>query len=244
MKKRIKIADIPLEVETQFDSLYHAEEYETTEAPAFSVCITEQDLRDEERKSVMECVHEHIPYPGYAATELENTAIYRKIAEKLPEYDALVFHGSAVAVGNRAYLFTAKSGTGKTTHTNLWLKNIEGSFVVNGDKPILRVMDGKPVVCGTPWMGKEGLGQNGIVPLAAICFLDRGQENRIENVAFQAAFPRLLGQSYRPETGAGVVKTVKLLEKIGQSVPLYELFCNMEDEAALVAFGGMANDQL
>ena len=244
MKKRIKVAGIPIEVETQFDSLPNTKDYETTDAPAFSVCITEQDLRDEERKSVMECVHEHIPYPGHTAAELENTAVYRKIAAKLPEYDALVFHGSAVAVGERAYLFTAKSGTGKTTHTNLWLKNIEGSFVVNGDKPILRLMDGNPVVCGTPWMGKEGFGQNAIVPLSAICVLNRGQENRIEKAAFQTVFPRLLGQSYRPENGALVVKTVKLLEQIGQRVSLYELFCNMEDEAARVAFGGMANDQL
>ena len=167
--------------------------------------------------------------------------MYRKIAMKLPEYDGFVFHGSAVAVGEKAYLFTAKSGTGKTTHTNLWLKNIEGSYIVNGDKPILRIIDGQSFVCGTPWMGKEGCGCNKIVPLSAICLLSRGTENHIEKTAFQKVYPRLIGQCYRPESGALIAKTVKLLERIGGCVPIYELFCNMEDEAAMVAFGGMSD---
>ena len=73
----------------------------------------------EQKKSMAECAYEGIPYPNYSSAELENTAVYRKIAMKLPEYDAFVFHASAVAVGERAYLFTAKSGTGKTTVANI-----------------------------------------------------------------------------------------------------------------------------
>ncbi len=243
MKKRLKLAGIPIEIHTLFDSLIHTEAYETEAPPAFTVRITQQDIGIEQRKSMAECAYEGVAYPGYFPVELENTAVYRKIAEKLPEYDALVFHGSAVAVGGKAYLFTAKSGTGKTTHTNLWLKNIAGSFVVNGDKPILRIIDGKPFVCGTPWMGKEGYGCSEIVPLSAICFLHRGAENHIEKTEFAKIYPRLIGQAYRPENGALVAKTVKLLERIGQSVPLYELSCNMEDEAAIISFGGMSDDE-
>ena len=127
MDKKIKLANIPIEIHTLFDSLFHTEEYETDETPDFTVCTTEQDIIAEQKKSIAECAYEGIPYPNYSPAELENTAIYRKIADKLPEYDGLVFHGSAVAVGEKAFLFTAKSGTGKTTHTNLWLKNIKGS---------------------------------------------------------------------------------------------------------------------
>lgn len=231
-----------MEIRTLFGPLKNAESYETEEKPVFTVGITEQDILNEQRKSMAECAYEGIAYPGYSPAELESTAVYRKIAEKLPEYDGFVFHGSAVAFDGKTYLFTAKSGTGKTTHTRLWLKNIPGSYVVNGDKPILRLIDGKPFVCGTPWMGKEGYGCNEIVPLGAVCFLGRGEENRIEKTAFQKIYPRLISQSYRPENGPLMVKTVRMLEKIGNCVPIYELSCNMEDEAAFVAFKGMCSE--
>lgn len=244
MEKRIILAGIPIEIHTLFDSLCHTEDYETDEPPAFSLSISGEDLLYEQRKSMEEAAYEGLPCPAYSPAELESTAVYRKIAARLPDYDALVFHGSAVAVGDKAYLFTAKSGTGKTTHTGLWLKNIEGSYVVNGDKPILRIMDGRPFVCGTPWMGKEGLGCGRNVPLAAICLLNRSADNRIEKADFGKVYLRLIGQSYRPPEGGLVAKTVKLLERIGQSVPIFELFCNMEDEAALVSFGGMSDDKI
>lgn len=242
MIKNIKLAGIPIEIHTLFDSLRNTELYETDEKPAFTVKTNERDIAAERQKSMAEAAYEGIVYPGYSPAELENTAVYRKIAAKLPEYDAFVFHGSAVAVGDRAYLFTAKSGTGKTTHTNLWLKTIPGSYVVNGDKPILRIFDGKPYVCGTPWMGKEGYGCNATVLLSALCFLNRGDKNSIEKTDFGKIFPRLIGQSYRPENGELLVKTIKCLEIIGHSVPMYELFCNMDDEAATVAFNGMLEE--
>ena len=131
---------------------------------------------------------------------------------KMPDYDALVFHGSAVAVGEKAYLFTAKSGTGKTTHTALWLKNVPGSYVVNGDKPILRFMNGQVFVCGTPWMGKEALGCSRVVPLDGLCILSRGRENRIRPAEFANVMPILIAQSYRPPDRIALVKTMKLMQ--------------------------------
>ena len=240
MDKTLKLAGIPIGVRTLYDSLTDVGDYEADEAPAFVVETTEEDILDEQQKSIAEAAFEGLPCPAYTPARLENTAVYRKIAAPLPEYDAFVFHGSAVAVDGRAYLFTAKSGTGKTTHTNLWLKNIEGSFVVNGDKPILRLIDGKPFVCGTPWMGKEGMGCAVNVPLHAICFLNRGTENRIEKTEFSALFSRLIGQAYRPPDGKLVAQTVRLLEQICKGANLYTLFCTMEDEAAAVSFGGMS----
>lgn len=244
MNKTIRLAEIPVEIITLYDSVANTEDYETKQTPAFSVCISEQDITNERQISINEYAHEGKPYPDFSPAELENTAVYRKIADKLPEYDGMVFHGSAVAIGNRAYLFTAKSGTGKTTHTNLWLKNIEGSYIVNGDKPIIRLIDGKPCVCGTPWMGKEKQGCNKVVPLGAICFLNRGKENKIEKTDFLSVYPRFLSQAYRPEKGEMIKKTIKLLEKIAEAVPFYELYCNTENEAALVSFRGMTDEQI
>lgn len=240
MKKILKLAGIPIEINTIYNSLPEVcEIYETSETPLFSVSITEQDIFNERQKSIEECAFEGIPYPNYSPCALESTAVYRKIADKLPDYDALVFHGSAVAVGEKAVLFTAKSGTGKTTHTKLWLKNIEGSYIVNGDKPIIRIIGGKIYVCGTPWMGKEGYGDNKTVPLSAICILNRAEQNSIREIGFSSALGSLLGACYRPPESMAMIKTAKLVEKIGQGVKLCELFCNMQDEAARISYEGM-----
>ena len=243
MQENIKIAGIPIQINSVYDSLGNsADDYKTQEKPQIIINVTVQDIINEEAKSKAECAYEKIAYPNFTTSQLENTAIYRKIAMELPKFDATVFHGSAVAVNDEAYLFTAKSGTGKTTHTNLWLQNINGSYIINGDKPILRIIDGKVNVCGTPWMGKEGLGTNKTVPLKSICFLRRGEQNKITHAEFNKVMPELIGQSYRPPNGDMLIKTVKLLERIGKSVKLYELECNMEDEAALVAYEGMKDD--
>lgn len=239
MKTRLKIADIVFEITTVFDCLKNTEDY-CTDAP-FDVKIElkNEDIEDERIKSIRECEYENIPYPDYPDYMLENTAVYRKIAAVLPNFDAFVFHGSAVAKDNKAYIFTAKSGTGKTTHTDLWLKNIDGSFIINGDKPIIRMIENKPFVYGTPWMGKENSGTNKKVPLFAVCRLERSKENRIEKSSFQELFPFLLGQCYRPTDGALLNKTVKDLTDIMSAVKLYTLYCNKEDEAAFTAYNGL-----
>ena len=241
MEKTIKLAGIPIGISSLYDSLPNAKEFETAEEPAFTVRVSNKEIVAEQAKVLREATYEkRIPCPQYSLEELENTAIYRKIAEILPHYNGLVFHGSAVAVGEKAYLFTAKSGTGKTTHSRLWLKNIPGSYIVNGDKPVLRLIDGKPFVCGTPWMGKEHYGCSKNVPLAAVCFLNRGEENRIKKASFSSVLPQLIGQAYRPPDAELLTKTIRIMEKMGEGVSFYELYCNMSDEAAKLSYAIMS----
>ena len=208
----------------------------------FEVTIREEDISAEREKVRAEYALEGLPYEEFPPSSLETTAIYRKIGQQLPRYGGVIFHGSAVAIGERAYLFTAKSGTGKTTHTNLWLKTIPGSYIVDGDKPILRLTDGGVTVCGTPWNGKEGLGTNAMVPLKAICLLERGEENRIRQITFQEALSTVIGQTYRSPNRAVLAETLKIIGRLGRQVDFYRLSCNMEDEAALVSFRGMVHD--
>ncbi|MBR7071628.1 MAG: hypothetical protein IKI29_05670, partial [Clostridia bacterium] len=173
----------------------------------FSVLVEECDI-DQEKKIVQSQYHrERKTPPRCSIEELEETVVHRKIAQHLPFYHAFVFHGSAVAVKNRCFIFAAVSGTGKTTHTDLWLKNIPGSFVVNGDKPILRMESDGVYVYGTPWMGKEGMGCNQKVPLHAVCFLSRGKENIIVPCSFSDIVPRFLGQIYRPHHRETILQT-------------------------------------
>ena len=206
---------------------------------SFHIETKPEDIRFEQEKSIREATLEGTPAILYPDPYLETLAVYRKIAVRMPEYDTWLMHGSAVAVGEEAFLFTAASGTGKTTHTRLWLEQIPGTYVVNGDKPLLRMRDGLCEICGTPWSGKENMNRNVIVPLRAVCFLNRGAENRIEEIPFRDAAPLLLQQSFRSNIPFVMQKTMTLVRSLGDCVRFYRLFCNMEPEAALVSWNGM-----
>jgi hypothetical protein len=206
---------------------------------SFRTETTPEDIRFEQEKALREAALEGNAAVLYPDSYLETLAVYRKIAVRMPEYDTWLMHGSAVAVGEEAFLFTAASGTGKTTHTRLWLEQIPGAYVVNGDKPLLRLRDGFCEVCGTPWSGKENMNRNVIVPLRAICFLNRGAETQIEEISFRDAAPLLLQQSYRPRDSLIMQKTMTMIRALGDCTRFYCLFCNMEPEAALVSWNGM-----
>ena len=105
----------------------------------------------------------------------ESIVVHRKISEAMLNFNIILLHGAAIAVGNRCYVFTAPSGTGKTTHVKKWLKKIPGSFIVNGDKPYIDVK--KKLVYGSPWCGKEGMNTNTSIPLCGIISLERGEMN-------------------------------------------------------------------
>lgn len=244
MKTVVKIAEIPFEADTLFDASVQAfAAYQTDEAPLFTIKTEAKDIEKERRHAILSASHEKKTCPHFSREQLESTALCRKIAEQLPRYDAFLFHGAAVAVGENAFLFTAPSGTGKTTHARLWCKNIDGAFMVNGDKPIVRLIEGKPFVCGTPWQGKENLGCAKIFPLCAIAFLHRSDENRVEKAKNTDAALRLLRQTFRPTNGEAIRKTMDLLQKTEKTVPLYELFCNCDDDAATVAFNEMGGQK-
>ena len=178
-------------------------------------------------------------YPGLTRELVQTHSFYSLLLER----DVLLFHGCVMACEGRAYLFTAPSGTGKTTHCRLWLDRFPGSHVLNGDKPLLRIEEERVFACGTPWQGKERYGCNEILPLEAICFLERDTVNHIAPVSFHDAFPALLAQTHRPAGGAAMLKTLALLEKLGQRTRLYRLGCNREPEAAELSFTTMHGDR-
>jgi hypothetical protein len=137
-------------------------------------------------------------------------------------------------------LFTAASGTGKSTHTRLWREHFgDRAVMVNDDKPLLRIEDGKVTVCGSPWNGKHALGTNTMVPLKGLCILTRARENSIEPLSPAEAFPLLLQQTHRVKDAQGTLKVLELLNKLSNSTGLYRLGCNMDPEAAVVAYNGM-----
>ena len=149
-------------------------------------------------------------------------------------------HGSLVAVDGQGYLFTAKSGTGKSTHTRLWCQVFgDRAVMVNDDKPFLKISDSGVWVCGSPWSGKHGLDTNVTAPLQGICILERGAENQIEPCDREAAMPMLLHQGYCPLAQEKRKDYEELIGKLAKRVPLWQMRCNKDPQAAEVAYDAM-----
>jgi hypothetical protein len=216
--------------------------YAADGAPLFAVGINQADIDFERTKSAQEDMVQRRPVRDYDDAYLENLAVCRKIAEKMPEYDTFLFHGSAIAVDGSAYIFTARSGTGKSTHARLWREMLgDRAVMVNDDKPLIRVHpDGSATVYGTPWDGKHHLSSNIAVPVWAICILERAQENHIREISRAEALPVLLQQTYRPADPATLAKTLTLLGRL--NVKLYRLGCNMDTGAARLSYNTMKEE--
>ncbi len=238
---KLKIAGHVAAVRSLFDStplFFHA--YLTQEVPEFSVAVTPEDITFERDMSLQEAKEEGFRPRNFPDTYLERLAIQRKVAEALFHWDILLLHGSAVAVDGACYIFIAKSGTGKSTHTRLWRQAFgDRAVMVNDDKPFLRIDREQVLVCGSPWSGKHGLDTNTEVPLKGICLLERGTENRICRDG-DAISCFLLQQCYRPLSTAQHPKYLELVGSLGQKTPLWRMQCNREPDAALTSYRAMS----
>ena len=238
----IELAGITFRILSQYpdiERLCHA--YKTMDPPEIELRISLGDITLERERSARDdirCGRQVKDWPdGY----LETLAVYRKIAERMPAYNTFLFHGSCVAVDGIGYLFTAKSGTGKSTHSRLWRELLgDRAVMVNDDKPLIRVNpDGTATVYGTPWDGKHHLSTNIAVPLKAICILERAKQNTIRQITAGEAYPMLLQQAYRPMDSTALSKTLTLIDKLAASVSLWGLGCNTDIEAARIAYETM-----
>ncbi len=217
------------------DTYFLCRKFIVNECAETEIFISEEDIKVEQTNSDLVEIHHD---KGY----LETLAIYRKICEKMLDYDTFLMHGAVVGYQDSAYMFTAVSGTGKTTHIMKWLRKLEGSYVVNGDKPLIKITDDEAIACGTPWRGKERLGKNCMVPLKAIVLMERGEDNVVEEIAFEKALSFLLRQTYMPEDVIMMKKTLTLLSKLKGRVRFYKyVFNNMKDDAFEVAYGGIVS---
>ncbi len=237
----VSLAGVAIEILPLHGYIYrYCQDYLTDEPPAFTLAATQADIDYERSCSEAEDRLEGLPIREFSDSYLETLAVYRKIAEALCSRDILLFHGSCIAVDGTAYLFTAKSGTGKSTHAALWARAFgDRCQAVNDDKPLLRVTPEGVIACGTPWNGKHRRGSNITCPLKAICILERSERNHIEKISAKEGYALLLQQTYRPKDPGGLARTLTVLDKLLSRVALYRLGCNMDPEAALVSYRGM-----
>ena len=195
--------------------------------PEFAVTVTEEEILEQCRKN-----------PEFTREYLEYLCIHQAIAEKLPYYHRLVFHGAVITYKENCVLFTAPSGTGKTTHISLWRKYLGRDVdIVNGDKPMIKVDDCGAVAYGTPWCGKEGWQKNRKARLSAICFLRRGEVPGIRRAEPAECLDPLMHQVFLPlmdTEGSG--RTLEDLDRLVSKVPLYILECDISEESVKCVF--------
>ena len=225
----IELAEIVMQIDNRYDYTERlCRDYLTDKQPELFLSVTEEEIaaEDDGRRFPM----------GY----LESVALYRKISEAILDRDGFLLHAAVLEVDGQAYAFSANSGTGKTTHIKLWGELFgDRCRVINGDKPLLRVRDGEVRIYGTPWSGKEGWNTNTSAPLKALCFLERSAENRIVRLSDGQALPLLFGQLAMPVEESAAMRLLDSLDRLLCTVPCYRLGCNMEPEAAQVAYDAM-----
>ena len=238
--RRYKIADKVVEINSIYSDVHtYCKDYISNEKQDYNVTITQDDINFERYKSEQEDIKEGIKIRNFSDRYLEELAVYRKISDKMIEYDTMLFHGSVVAVDGEAYLFTAKSGTGKSTHTRLWKKYFgERAVMINDDKPLIHI-DKECRVYGTPYNGKHGIGNNISAPLKSICILERSKSNKIIQISKTEAYSMLMQQVYRPCNPDKLERVMFLVDKLAECIKLYRLGCNMDLKAVEIAYNGM-----
>ena len=184
-----------------------------------------------------------IDFPHLDCDTIEYMFLGAEYYTALVHFNGMMLHSSCVVYDDKAYLFSAPSGTGKSTHTQLWLKRFPGSYILNDDKPAIRITENGIYAYGTPFSGKTDLNVNTGVPIGGICVIERGETNKIETLPTDEALFSIMNQTVRPSKEDEMDKMLDTLDKVVSNVPVYRLSCNMDISAAEVAYDGMKGSQ-
>ena len=236
----MKIAGHTAKITSGFESTpQYFKSYLCEDPPEFSITVTRENIDFEQADLLEEAQRDGFRPRVFTDPFLERAAIQRAFAEYLFDYGILLFHGSAIAVDGEGYLFTAHSGTGKSTHTRLWRQVFgDRAVMVNDDKPFLELRADGIWLHGSPWSGKHGLDTNICVPLKGICVLERGEENRIRPASREETLPMLQKQAFAP-ISKDCSAFLTLVDTLSRQIPLWKLTCNRQPEAALTAWEAM-----
>jgi hypothetical protein len=229
MKRYYKITDLIVEMDT----------FGRTESQALPYLAEGYPEADISIVSGWEKFQKKFPFISDSESEYYCSA-YRFYTQ-LVDFSGLMLHSSAVIMDGRAYLFSAPSGTGKSTHTQLWLDVFgDRATILNDDKPAIRRIDGVWYAYGTPWSGKYDMSINTRVPLGGICVLRRGEVNKIELYRGYGAIKDVFEQTPRNANADYVTKLLELLDSLLCEVPVWRMECNIDPEAARMAYAAMS----
>ena len=217
--------------------------YQTEKVPEITVEITPEDVDFSLTHLARYFGEPSVPYSdGF----LENVSIQNVLSRRLLEYNVLALHGSALCMDGKAIIFVARSGTGKSTHARFWRETFgDRVWMINDDKPMIRIESGKAFVYGTPWDGKHHLSRNASAPLRAIVKLERDAENHIEPMNRADAFQVLMTHGVCTRrgpmrlSGEAKLRAMALETALLDVAEFYRLGCSPEPDAALAAWEGM-----
>lgn len=200
----------------------------------FSIQLSQEDILFE---------RQHTTEDNFSSAYLETLALLRKIADIFPNYQRFLIHGASISYNDEGFLFTAPSGTGKSTHIRLWKQYLGDDVkIVNGDKPFISMENKdekgnlRPLIYGTPWAGKEHWQRNCSRPLKAICFIERGTTNTIRRLDPGDCITKLFTQIYLPDNATSAAHTLELVDMLVKHIPLYILTCDMSEDAVQCSF--------
>ncbi|MBE7085467.1 MAG: hypothetical protein E7368_05385 [Clostridiales bacterium] len=197
-----------------------------------SVSASEEDIAEEKALT-----------PNNSDGYIENVCLYRNLCREMPVFNRFLLHSSVIEYKGNGYAFLGRSGTGKSTHTNLWCKYVDNVKIINGDKPILEIRDGNVIAYGTPWMGKEGLGCNQSVPLKGLCFLQQAKYNEILPLSIKETVHCVFPQILNPIKQDSAEKTLELVDVLVRKTPSYLLKCTISQEAVACSFEAMTGEK-
>jgi len=172
--------------------------------------------------------------------ELETVLLLRKVYTHCLDHSRMMIHGGCIVHHGRGYIFTAPSGTGKSTHIALWKQQLGADVtILNGDKPMLEF--GETIIAhGTPWNGKEGWGENISAPVAAVVVIRRGNKNIFRRLDTTEATIALLPQAFSDHRRESMRKVLQYLHRIISEIPVFELCCDVSVGAFQCCFDGLA----
>lgn len=157
--------------------------------------------------------------------------VYLYLAQKK---NMTAIHSASLLYQGKAWLFSGPSGTGKSTHTNLWLKLYETETkLLNGDLNLLAFENDKPVIYGIPWCGTSGIFDTDAHPLGGIVLLKQAPTNHVAELSEEQKILSVLHRFISPSWTADMFEAnLSFAEKLIPQITVCRLQCNMEDDAA------------
>ena len=234
MEKKYKIFDLILQCDFRYPTMLRRSEKFLCETDKEPDIVIPYDVVKIEgvRKSA----------PHFSDNDCEVMQTCLSFFSSIIGYDGIMLHSSAVMVDGKAYLFSAPSGTGKSTHTTQWLKHFgDRAVIINDDKPAIFVRNGEVYACGNPWSGSSEQNTTECPKLQGICVLERAEDNFIEPLPMDQAVYKILNQTVRPKMNPGKMgEVLDILDKILARVPVWRMGCNISEDAAVVAYEAMS----
>lgn len=201
--------------------------------PCEAIKITPEEISDELKNDT-----------AHSEAYCEFICIFRHLCASVMKHNGLFVHSAVISMDGCGYMFSGRSGAGKSTHISEWVKHFGADRVkiINGDKPVIRFFDDGIYAYGSPWHGIEGWSINSKVKLKSVCFIKQASENRIRRMKAPEILYRLINQTVIPKASGDKLTYFGLLDKFISGLDFYELECDISAEAVETAYNAMKGE--